>query len=84
MAINEEITGNTSSSTTVSTNDISDIVIEGNNGGKVYLEVMAPSGDWIKITNQTGAFSISTPDTSLTYRFTPVNVVGNVRVFMGP
>lgn len=84
MAINETITGDTASSTTVPTVSASDIIVEGNGTGTIRLQVKAPGGNWVNISQDTGAFSIQTADPTLTYRFLPQDVVGNVRVFMGP
>ena len=82
--INEEISGNTPSSETVPTVAVSDVVIEGNGKGQVFLECMVPGGKWVTVANVTGAFSLDTASTEITYRFRPVEVMEPVRVYFGP
>jgi len=82
--INEEISGNTPSSETVSTMAVSDVVIEGVGTGQVFLECMVPGGKWVIVTNCTGAFSLDTASTDISYRFRPVSVDTPVRVYFGP
>ena len=82
--INEEISGSTPSATTTPTTAVSDIVVEGSGKGSVFLECMVPGGNWVVVTNMTGAYSIDTADTSIEYRFRPAGVEIPVRVYMGP
>ena len=81
--INEIIT-DSPSATTTPTKDISDIIVEITGPGTVYLEVKNPSGNWVIVTSMTGAFSITTPDDTLEYRFRPVGVDNQAAVYMGP
>ena len=82
--INEEISGNTPSSETTPTTLVSDVVIEGSGKGQVFLECMVPGGKWVVVTNMTGAFSLDTASTDISYRFRPAEVETPVRVYFGP
>ncbi len=83
-AVNEEISGDTRSSVFTPTDAVSEVTIEGNGGGNVTLMSKVPSGKWIAVTNQTGTFSVNTPDAAVTYSFLPENVTTATRVYMGP
>ena len=84
MSINETIVNKGTSSETNPTATISDIVIEGNGKGAIILEEKVTGGKWVPITNRTGGYCISTPDSTITYRFRAIDVEDAVRVFMGP
>ena len=83
-AVNEEITGDTASAVFTPTEKVSDVIIEGQGGGKVRLQALTPSGNWRNISEQIGHFAVITSDLAITYRFQPTDVTGNVRVYMGP
>jgi hypothetical protein len=82
--INEVISGNTPSATTTAVQAVTDIVVEGNGKGAIFLECMVPGGEWVVITHATGAYAIDTADTAIEYRFRPAAVETPVRVYMGP
>jgi len=84
MALNETITNDGVSSIFNPTTTISDVVVEGNGRGQIFLECQVPSGQWVSMSEKTGAFSISTPDPDISYRFRARNVQENVRVYIGP
>lgn len=83
-AVNETITGTATSTVFTPTEKVSDVIIEGNGGGEIRLQAKAPSGNWRDISNETGAFSVVTSDTAITYRFSSIGVIGTPRVYMGP
>ena len=84
MALNELINGDTPSSTYTPTNPVTDVVIESNGRGQVYLECQVAGGQWVGVSHQIGAFNINTPDNTIIYRFRPVGVEEDVRVYLGP
>ena len=82
--IDQNITGNTPSTTTNATKDVSDVIVDKTNGnGKVSLQIKSSNTQWITISEQSGSFSVITPDTNLSYRFLPENVTGTIRVYFG-
>ena len=82
--IQETITGNTPSSETNPTQSVSDCVIDMTGcKGYVALQVKAPNTGWKDVTRQSGAFSVLTPDNGLSYRYNPINVEGDCKVYFG-
>jgi hypothetical protein len=84
LALNETITGNAVSSTYTPTSVITDVVVESNGRGSIYLECQVPSGQWIGVSSFIGAYKLNTPDSAILYRFRADDVQDNVRVYMGP
>jgi len=84
MAINTTVTGTMISITGKATEPVSDVVIEGTGVGRIDFEVEGKGGKWIKLASGIAAFSVSTPDSSLNYRFKAVGVVGTATVYFGP
>jgi hypothetical protein len=82
--IDENIAGNTPSAITNPTDTVSDAVVSGDFIGSVILEAKAPNGDWKPVYSGSGAYSVSTPDPAIEYRFRPVNVTGSAHVYLGP
>ena len=76
--------GTPASSATSSTVSLSDVVIESDGEGTVWLEQRVPSGNWTKILSGPCAEAVYTPDTSIEYRFNSRSLEDNVRVFFGP
>jgi len=85
MAINEGITADGVSTTVFPSATVSDVIIEGTGKGKIMLQVLRPtSSRWITLTDEGGAFPISTSDSAIGYRFKAVNVTGTANVYFGP
>jgi len=84
MAIDQDLTGSNVSSSSVPVEIISDVVIEGTGIGRIEFQVEGKGGKWIKLADGISAFTVSTPDTSLNYRFKATGVVGTAHVYMGP
>ena len=83
-AVNEVLSGDDTSASFTPTDNVSDVIVDGNGGGKIYLEALQPSGSWVLVTDQTGVFSISTADPAILYRFRSVGLATDVRVYIGP
>ena len=67
------------------TENVSDVVIEGNGGGMIALQCLVPSSsNWVTVSTQTGAFSISTADVAILYRFKGSGLQSAVRCYIGP
>jgi len=62
---------------------VSDAIVNMLGPGGVRLETKTPSGEWVAVTNQTGAFAVSTPDSGLEYRFV-LQGEGPADVYLGP
>lgn len=84
VALNETITGNAVSSTFTPAGPVSDVVVEDNGRGQIFLECQVPSGGWEGVSSKIGAYSVNTPDPAILYRFRALDVLDNVRVYMGP
>jgi len=80
--IDEVISGDTPSTTSVPTTPVSDVLVELDGPGVVALEAKTPSGGWVVISTQSGAYTVNTPDTSISYRIKPRNIDGSARVYM--
>jgi len=82
--IDETLTNDAVSASTNPSVSVSDAVVEIKGPGCIFLECKSPSGDWISIGSVAGAFSISTADPALSYRFRAQEVLNNARVYFGP
>ena len=83
--INEVITGDSSSATTMPTAATSDIVTDDwSSQGQIVLECRVSGGEWKAISNVRGVMSMATPDSNIEYRFRAINVPDSVRVYLGP
>jgi len=83
MAINTTITGNGVSTSTNPTEAASVVVIRGTGKGKVIFQISVDDVNWVDLNDEGGAFSVSTPDVGLYYRFKAVNVTGNASIYFG-
>jgi len=82
--INESITGNGVSASTVAAGTTSDVIIEATGPGQIFLQAQAPgSANWVNVTNQTGAFAVATPDPAVLYQFKAVGLIDSVLVYFG-
>ena len=68
-AITGTATDTTASASYTPTASMADVVVVNRGKGKVWLEVLAPLGSWVLLSNSGGAFSVSTSDSALRYRF---------------
>ena len=86
MPINEQINPNSISAIATPTNGVSDVMVEGGQpGGHILLEAQIPGTPiWVYVTDQSGAFTIATPDQSINYRFRATNIKEPVHVYFGP
>ena len=82
--MNEVIEGNETTAGYFPSQGVTNVVIEGNGKGQIFIEAQVPNGNWIGVASQTGAFCMSTPDSSIMYRFRAAKVKEPVRVYMGP
>lgn len=82
--INETISGTTPSATVTPSNSVSEASIGPTGpGGKVRLEAKAPGGEWTTVSEDGGAYSVSTPSLVVEYRFQGVGLRAPVHVFFG-
>jgi hypothetical protein len=84
VSLNETITGNGVSSTYTPSTILTDVVVDDNGRGNIYLECQAPNGEWIGVSSRIGAYSVNTPDSSILYRFRADEVQDSVHIYMGP
>ena len=85
MAIQETITGTTTSTAVNPTEVVSSYTIGSGDGtGSVVLQHKAPGVDrWVNIANG-GDSPVNTPDPAYLYRFKATGVGGTVQVYFGP
>jgi len=85
--IEETLTGNETSATTVASSALSTITVFGfdqsGKGGSISLVELAPGGTEYVHGHITGSQAMATPEGN-TYSFKANNIVGNVNVFFGP
>ena len=85
MALNEVLNPSSLISATYTpTEGVTDVVIEGNGRGQVFLECQVSGGMWVPVSNQAGSYNINTPDGTISYRFRAVDIQEDVRVYLGP
>ena len=92
MAIDEAFSTNTgtqSSSTTLPGADISEAIVDGDFTGEILLQYQRTgSSTWFTIDKwsqgQEKAIQVMTPDSTLTYKFIGINIVGTPNVYLGP
>ena len=82
MAIDQTLQNDEISSVSTPSAQVSDIVVENPSHGSIVLQVKTPNGGWVNLTDREGAYSVSTPDTALEYRFVAKNVDKPARVYM--
>jgi len=81
--INEEITASTQSAEVTPTKDTTDVLVETNSTGQIFLQGKVPGGNWENITDQRGWFAVPTPDADITYRFAAHGISEATRVYFG-
>lgn len=82
--INEILGPSASVSTeTKATKDTTLVVIEGQGGGNIWLEVQVPGGNYTTVVSDTGARTIDTPDYTVGYRFRGRGLTKDARVYFG-
>lgn len=78
--INETLAGTTPSAEVNPVNSISDVSVDGQG---VIVQAKAPGGEWHKVAQQSGVFSLSTPSTSVLYRFLGLHDGVSAHVYFG-
>lgn len=68
MAISGTLSGAGTSATLTPANGVSDVVVD-KRAGTILLEAKAPNTDWTIVSTGSGAYSVSTPDSAISYRF---------------
>lgn len=66
---------------------MSDVIIDGEWEGRVFLECLAPgSSEWVRLweTSTDAAVIASSPDSGISYRFKVTLISGSVNVYFGP
>lgn len=84
--IDETITGNELSSSTLPINTVSEVIIEdveGGGQGRIWLQEKSPNGAWVDITSKSGGYIVGTPDLGIEYRFRAQELIGSKRVYFG-
>lgn len=85
MAINESVSASTPSAEAFPAGATSDVIVGPvvPENGRIFLQAKAPGGEWADVCTNTGAYSVSTPDAAIAYRFRPSNVTTPVHVYFG-
>jgi len=82
--INEELAASEISAVVVPTAVKSNVTIEGNDPGVIFLQSLVPNGAWTNITSKKGSYVIDTPNVTISYRFSAGGMTAlATRVFFG-